>query len=39
MMIIVAASSFLERFLDRNERRAGFLAGTYFTKHLLQRSS
>jgi len=35
----VAATSFLERFLDRNERRAGFLAGTYFTKHLIRRSS
>ena len=30
----MAAPGFLERFLDRNERRAGFFAGTYFTKHF-----
>lgn len=30
----MAAARFFERFLDGNERRARFLAGTYLTKHF-----
>jgi hypothetical protein len=35
----VAAARFLQRFFDRNERRAGLSAGIYLTKHGMNRSS